>query len=232
MNNAGKPCLIAIDEFQQITKYADDPNIEAALRTHIQRCSNAHFVFSGSHRHLMGAMFTSPARPFYQSVTLINLPPISVDKYAEFCLRHFERASKHLDTLVVTELYERFNGITSYMQKVMNILFSMTGTGEICIPSMIDTAINDLLDFSADTYDALLYQMPEKQRIVFMAIAAEGKAKAISSGDFVRKYKLQSASSVSSAVKGLLEKDFITYDKGIYQVYDQFFQLWLQRNKL
>ena len=108
----------------------------------------------------------------------------------------------------------------------------MTGTGEICIPSMIDTAINDLLDFSADTYDALLYQMPEKQRIVFMAIAAEGKAKAISSGDFVRKYKLQSASSVSSAVKGLLEKDFITYDKGIYQVYDQFFQLWLQRNKL
>ena len=60
---------------------------------------------------------------------------------------------------------------------------------------MIDTAINDLLDFSADTYDALLYQMLEKQRIVFMAIAAEGKAKAISSGDFVRKYKLQSAGS-------------------------------------
>lgn len=51
--------------------------------------------------------------------------------------------------------------------------------------------------------------MPEKQRIVFMAIAAEGKAKAISSGDFVRKYKLQSASSVSSAVKGLLEKTLL-----------------------
>ena len=75
------------------------------LRTHIQRCSNAHFVFSGSHRHLIGAMFTSPARPFYQSVTLINLPPISVDKYAEFCLTHFERVSKHLDTLV--DVYKR-----------------------------------------------------------------------------------------------------------------------------
>ena len=65
-----------------------------------------------------------------------------------------------------------------------------------------------------------------------MAIAAEGNAKDISRGDFVRKSKLPSASSVSSAVRGLLEKDFITYDKGIYQVYDQFFQLWLQRNKL
>lgn len=180
----------------------------------------------------MGAMFTSPARPFYQSVTLINLPPISVDKYSEFCLRHFEKAGKYLYTRVVTDLYERFNGITSYMQKVMNILFTTTDIGQTCVSGMIDIAINDLLDFSADTYDALLYQMPEKQRIVFMAIAAEGKAKTISSGDFVRKYKLQSASSVSSAVKGLLEKDFITQDKGIYQVYDQFFQLWLQRDKL
>jgi len=34
--------------------------------------------------------------------------------------------------------------------------------------------------------------------------------------------------SVSSAAKGLLEKDFITFDKGIYQVYDQFFLLWLR----
>lgn len=232
LNKAEKPCLIAIDEFQQITKYTDDANIEAALRTHIQRCPNAHFVFSGSHRHLMGAMFTSPARPFYQAVTLINLPPISIDKYSEFCCRHFEKANKHLNPAVVSELYERFNGITSYMQKVMNILFTMTGTGEECGSEMIDIAINDLLDFSADTYDALLYQMPEKQRILFMAIAAEGKAKAISGGDFVRKYKLQSASSASSAAKGLLEKDFITYDKGVYQVYDQFFLLWLQRNRL
>lgn len=232
LNNAGKPCLIAIDEFQQITKYADDANIEATLRTHIQRCSNAHFVFSGSHRHLMGVMFTSPARPFYQSVTLINLPPISAENYMEFCCKHFKEANKCLDKRVVADLYERFNGITSYMQKVMNILFTMTNVGETCVSEMIDAALNDLLDFSADTYDALLYQMPEKQRIVFMAIAAEGKAKSISSGDFVRKYRLQSASSVTSAVKGLLEKDFITYDKGVYQIYDQFFQLWLCRSKL
>ena len=70
--------------------------------------------------------------------------------------------------------------------------------------------------------------MPEKQRAVFQAIAAEGKAEAISGGNFVRKYRLISASSVSSAAKGLLEKDFITFDKGIYQVYDQFFLLWLR----
>jgi hypothetical protein len=71
--------------------------------------------------------------------------------------------------------------------------------------------------------------MPEKQRNVFLAIAAEGRVKSISSGQFVRKYRLPSVSSVVSAVKGLLEKDFITESDGEYYVYDHFFMLWLQR---
>jgi len=37
---------------------------------------------------------------------------------------------------------------------------------------------------------------------------------------------------VASAAKGLLEKDFITNDKGTYQVYDLFFKLWLLKTKL
>ena len=232
LNHADRPCLVAIDEFQQITKYGDDIHIEAALRTYIQRCHNAHFVFSGSHRHLMGAIFTSPSRPFYQSVSLINLMPISLEKYQEFCHAHFECNGKQLDTEVVGILYERFEGITSYMQRTMNILYAMTQKGMTCVPSMINTAINDLLDLSSDTYDTLLYQMPEKQRALFMAIASAGKAKNINGSEFVRKYHLTSASSVASAAKGLLEKDFITNDKGVYQVYDLFFKLWLQKTKL
>ena len=89
LNNADKPCLVAIDEFQQITNYGDK-RIEALLRTYVQRCVNAHFIFSGSHRHLMGEIFTSPARPFYQSVVLMNLKPLSLDKYREFAIDKFK----------------------------------------------------------------------------------------------------------------------------------------------
>lgn len=229
LNNANLPCIIAIDEFQQITKYTDDVNMEALLRTYIQRCSNANFVFSGSHRHLMGAIFASPSRPFYQSVTLMNLLPISIEKYYEFCKNHFENGGKKVGFDVVNELYNRFDGITSYMQKVMNLLYAKTQAGYECQCADIDAAINELLDLSSDTYESLLYQMPEKQRSVFKAIAFERKAKEVSSGNFVKKYKLHSASSVMSAIKGLLDKDFITNDKGVYQVYDRLFAMWLQR---
>ena len=231
LNHAEKPCLVAIDEFQQITRYPDAANVEASLRTYIQRCNNAHFVFSGSQRHLMGAIFTSPSRPFYQSVTIINLPPISLEKYTEFATRHFEAAGKKIDAEVVKNVYERFDGITSYLQRIMNMLFTQTAKGETCTLPMIDVAINDLLDFSSDTYESLLYQMPEKQKEVFIAIAAEGNVKNISGSTFVKKYRLTSASSVLSAVKSLLEKDFITQEKNVYSVYDKFFALWINKRK-
>ncbi len=231
LNHAEKPCLVAIDEFQQITRYPDAANVEASLRTYIQRCNNAHFVFSGSQRHLMGAIFTSPSRPFYQSVTIINLPPISLEKYTEFATRHFEAAEKKIDAEVVKNVYERFDGITSYLQRIMNMLFTQTAKGETCTLPMIDVAINDLLDFSSDTYESLLYQMPEKQKEVFIAIAAEGNVKNISGSTFVKKYRLTSASSVLSAVKSLLEKDFITQEKNVYSVYDKFFALWINKRK-
>ena len=226
---ADKPCIVAIDEFQQITKYADGKSVEALLRTYIQHCSNANFVFSGSHRHLMGEIFTSPARPFFQSVTLFNLHPICRDKYKEFCIRHFNNAGKGINVAVVDELYDRFNSVTSYMQRIMNIMYARTEKGNECSVAMIDEAIDELLSFSSDTYDALLYQMTEKQRNVFIAIAAEGEAKSVSGGKFIRKYALQSSSSVMSAVKGLLEKDLITQDKDVYRVYDTFFTMWLRR---
>jgi len=84
-----------------------------------------------------------------------------------------------------------------------------------------------ILRMSSDTYEALFYQMPEKQRMLFLAIAKERKASSVTGGKFINKHRLNSASSVSSALKGLLEKDFITMDKNAYSVNDQFFPLWL-----
>ena len=47
---------------------------------------------------------------------------------------------------------------------------------------MVDPAIDTYLQMSSEAYESLLKQMPEKQRDVFMAIAAEGQVKSISGG--------------------------------------------------
>lgn len=226
IQQADKPCLVAIDEFQQITKY-EDKNIEACLRTHVQYCSNANFVFSGSRQHLMGTMFTSPARPFYQSVTLYGLKLIPLEKYKAFCVRHFVESGKGLDPVVVETLYSQFDGVTYYLQRVMNELYSRTHEGECCGLDMVGVAIQSIIDDSSMIYEDLLYQLPEKQSQVLLAIGKEGKAEKLTSGRFAYKYGLVSPNSVKSAVPALIDKGLLTMDKGVYQLYDKFFQLWL-----
>ena len=165
-------------------------------------------------------------------VVILNLKPLDLQVYTDFCVDKFEQARKHLDRTVVEDLYERFQAVTSYMHRVLNVLFSRTEKGMTCTIDMLDEAIDLILRLSSDTYESLFYQMPEKQRMLFLAIARDGKAKELTSGEFVRRHRLSSPSSVNAALKGLLEKDFVTHDLSGYYIYDHFFTLWLKMKGL
>lgn len=101
---ADKPCLVAIDEFQQIGSYLEE-NVEALLRTKIQRCKQTWFVFSGSKRHLMSNMFNSSSKPFYQSAISMGLEPIPAEIYVEFACKLFEERGKRVEISVVESVY-------------------------------------------------------------------------------------------------------------------------------
>ena len=106
-----------------------------------------------------------------------------------------------------------------------------TAEGAHCGIDDLQPAIDYIIDFTQSTYEDLMYQLPEKQSIVLKAIADEGKAQQITSGSFVKKHSITSPSAVKSAVNALLDKDLITQNKGTYQVYDKFLELWLKRQK-
>ena len=226
IDTADKPCIIAIDEFQTVSCY-NDGKIEALLRTYIQHCRNAHFIFSGSQRTMMGEMFLSPSRPFYQSTSMMNIGSIPIDKYSAFAQKHFKEADKGISAQAITKVYQRFEGVTWYVQRVLNELFSLTPQHGTCDEDMLDIAIKNILRANEFTYQSLLFQLPIKQKELLMAIAREGKAQNLTSSAFVKKYRLTSSSSVQSAIKGLLEKNFVTSNLGVYEVYDKFFALWL-----
>jgi len=227
LNKSDKPCLVAIDEFQQIASYTEE-NVEAILRTHIQHCNNVHFIFAGSQHHTIGNIFLSPSRPFYQSVSMMYLTSISIFKYSDFAISHFEHAKKTIQKEVIANIYHQFDGITWYMQKMLNAMYEMTPQGGVCDMSFISYAIENILNSFQYAYSEMIFRLPEKQKELLVAMAKEGKVQAPTSGDFVSKYKLHSSSSVQAALKGLLEKDFITKEKDEYQVYDKFFAIWLR----
>ena len=112
---------------------------------------------------------------------------------------------------------------------MMNELFALTLPGEICRSERIDEAQRNVIMSQENNYMTLLSQLPPKQKIVLQAIAKEGIARNITSSGFIKKYSLNSASSVQAAVKLLLKNDMITQTDNAYRVYDYFFSEWLAK---
>lgn len=225
---ADKPCIVAIDEFQQISKYSEK-NIEAKLRTYVQRCHNAQFIFSGSQRHIMSEMFTSASRPFYHSVSMMHLDSINQAAYDAFARSLFAKGERTLAEGVTEQVYQISQGVTWFTQKLFNTLYANTPICETCTSDQVPAALDYIIKTQAFSYEETLFRLPEKQKTVLVALAKNGATKGITSGAFIRQYRLTSASAVQAAVKGLLEKDFITCEKGVYRVYDFFLAEWLRR---
>ena len=221
-----KPCVIAIDEFQQIGEYAER-NVEALLRTKIQQCQKAQFIFSGSKRHTMTNMFNSPAKPFYQSAISMGLEAIPVNTYTDFAVRLFEEYGKHVDREVIEHVWAKYDGYTWFVQMVMNELFALTARDELCTMDKVDAALQNVILSQENSYKTLLSNLHPRQKMVLQAIAKEGVARNVTSMKFVKQYSLGSASSVQSAVRLLLQNDLITHEDGCYRVYDYFFSTWL-----
>ena len=226
IEEADKPCIIAIDEFQQIGEYVEK-NVEALLRTKIQKCHRAQFIFSGSKRHIMSNMFNSASKPFYQSAMSMGLGAIPIDTYSEFAKSLFEERGKQIEKETVETVWNLYGGYTWFVQMMMNELYALTPEGGTCVPAMMNEAKSNVIMAQENSYKDLLSNIPPKQKTVLQAIAKEGIAQNITSSKFIKKYNLNSASSVQAAVKLLLKNDIITQtDKG-YRVYDFFLSEWL-----
>ena len=227
LNASANPCIVAIDEFQQISKYPET-NTEALLRTYIQQSPRTRFIFSGSQQHLMGEMFHSAARPFFASSSMMYLEAIEKQKYIDFSQKLFRDHHRDITTETIEKIYDLFDGITWYIQKTLNSLFGETPEKSCCREDMVDVIINFILDANKYTYSENMFRLPDKQGKLLIAIAKDGRVLTPMSSDFVKKHNLTSASSVQAALKGLIEKEFVTRDKSCFQVYDKFFEIWLR----
>ena len=230
LESVDKRCLIVIDEFQQITRYPEK-NVEEILRTHIQKLSNANFVFSGSRRRLMEEMFFSAKRPFYQSARPLRLEAIGEDVYFNFVSTHFQKAGKAISREAFDFVYNTFWGVTLYVQRLMKDAYIETSAGMSCDVAMVSQLIeNYILENDSHLREQLSF-ITEAQKELLYAIHKEGKVESITSSAFNRKHRLRSPSSTQSAALKLLEYDLITRKEKTYSLSDPLMSLWLDKRK-
>lgn len=225
IRNSGQKIVLAFDEFQQITKYPEK-NMEALLRSEIQKDNNTCFIFSGSHTHLLISMFSAYARPFYNSSEIMNLERIDRDEYCSFITQKFSEGKIAINTETAQHIYELSNGVTYNIQYLCHKLYSSgkTQISEEEADTMLQTILkeNEIVYFNyRELLTALQYQ-------IVKAIAKENGVEQPYSNNFLQKYDLGSASSVRTAIEKLIEKGILIQKNGVC-LSDWYFSLWLQK---
>lgn len=228
LNKADKPCVVAIDEFQQIGEYPES-NIEALLRTKIQHCPNCHFIFAGSEPDMLINMFNNQDKPFYKSADFMQIDRIDLKKYTEFAMGLFSEHLKQIPAEIVHCAYHAVDGVTLYVQFIMNELFQLVAPHKTATHDDYLNAVDILLRKHSFVFQNTLSSLSLKQKELLYALARENRPVELTSSEFINKYRLRSASSVQSALKGLVSKKIITKENEIYVIADRLFRLWLIR---
>lgn len=226
LKQSEKRIYIAIDEFQQIAEYPED-GTEALLRSYIQFLPNVYFIFAGSKQHMMTDMFLSAKRPFYQSSQILNLPLIDQDEYHRFANRWLETRNLTMDHDTFAYLYNKVDGQTWYIQDILNRLYQ---NGKEITTAEIDDVTQELVNEQEVAFVNYYDSLTDNQAALLSAIAQDKAVTSILSQDFISRHNLPAASSVSLALKTLLNREFIYKHNGSYIIYDRFFGMWLRKN--
>ena len=220
--------VMVFDEFQRILEYPSD-RIERTLRSIIQNQRDVSYIFLGSRKHLIQRMVLDASSPLYRAGGHYPLGPIHVDEWIPFIRDHFERSERRIDKRVIRSLCELTGGHPFYTQHLCHAAWELCDPGEPLTKDDLGAAVDLLLDRETYAYTALWETLTTAQRRTLVGLASEPTGPQVFGAGFVRTYRLQSASSVQSAVRALLNRDLIDREDGSFLILDRFFALWIRR---
>jgi len=224
LQSRSKTIVIALDEFQQLNHY-EHQNGEAVMRTWMQQFPDIRFIFSGSHRNMMQAMFMEKNRPFYKSASMLPLSPIKLSEYQEFIQNHFNKADKSIDASIIAEIYEWSRQQTYSVQLICNKLY---GNVKEVTKEDLQTVQYEILQEEAGVFANYTRLLTQAQWKLLLAIAKEEPLQSPTAKEFLRKYDLGAASTVSSALQKLMDVELVIKENNYYMIHDIILARWLQ----
>lgn len=215
-----KRIVVIIDECQIM---AEIEKVESIFRTEMQEQKLVSYIFSGSKAHVLEAMIKNKARPFYRQLRPIKLSNIPPEKFNAFIKRGFSKLGG-IDKETLEEIYKFGNGNPQRIQQICYHLFQKVLNGEKLKASLVkETVIEICLSLEKEFETEFDNIKSLRQKQVLKALAIEKDPKPLSN-EFIRKYDLGGASSVQSALKGLIEKGLLDEN---HKFVDPLFKTWL-----
>lgn len=229
LDNQGDQIVIAIDEFQQISNYPEK-NVEALLRTSIQKLKNVRFIFCGSQKTMMINLFSSVKRPFFASTQYLLLEKIDREEYSLFIRKQFSASDIEITDEALTMVLNWSLTHTFYTQSLCNMLYYMSGR-QITLET-VRQACAELLKRNEPVFYQYRQLLTPAQWNFLIAVAKEGEVKQLTAQKFISKYEIGTPANARRISRSLIEKELLLEmpqkKETSYRVYDVFLSRWLE----
>jgi hypothetical protein len=213
---------IALDEFQEIVTLKEALQIEATLRTEIQR-QKASYFFVGSRRRVLLGIFNDRQRPFFQSAINYPLKALPEREFEAFLRMQFQAGGKPCDEDLARSIAARVSNHPYYTQKLAFLVFE---SGDVVSMETAAIGYQRLIASERPVFEAIQQGLSPHQRLLLRAIALEPTSQPMANA-YIRKHRLGSIGGVQHSLKQLSEMDLIEKDER-WEVVDPLFALWLR----
>ena len=226
---AKRRAAMVFDEFQQLgsLNYGQtDTTLEGAIRHAVERSTHIAYVFSGSERSLLEAMFENRDRPLYRLCQKMTLRRISADDY----VKHLNKAAKaRWDETLGDTVSGTILAVTRRHPYYVNALCAALWRGEKK-PSLI--AVTDAWQRQVEQDTAVVAQtvraLSATQRAMLVGIAVADTVEHPTGRLFLAKLRL-SASTGSAAKRVLEDEDLIRQNEdGLWELIDPVMAAYLR----
>ena len=219
-----KKLVICIDEFQQIGEFGKSLRFQKILRNHWQEQSDVAYILYGSKKHMMLKIFGEYDMPFYRFGDIMFLPKISTADWSAYIVSRFAATGKSISPEVAAYLAQKVDNHSYYVQQLAQA--SWLRTSDLCSESIVDSALESILDSLNLQFINTMDSLTDKQRNYLCAIA-DGASR-FSSAATLEKYNLGSSGNIRILKSALQKKDLIDGESRKVSIQDPVFRLWLQ----
>ena len=220
---------VVFDEFQDMLNVENAQSILATMRGKIQFQPNTPYIFLGSVRNEMSAMFSSPRSPFYKSAALFDIGRIDDADFKTFLTRRFKAGGRIVSDEILNRVLDIADRVSGDVQELCDALWASTENGVGISESDIPIALDLVFARESKAYTPIIAGLTAIQMRVLRGIARLGGRQTLSK-DFLRQTGIANAGSVRKSILRMVELDILYSHEGEYKLSNPFFGAWLLRN--
>jgi uncharacterized protein len=218
--------VVVMDEFQDILNLPDARKALAVMRGKIQFLRSVPFVFCGSIRGKMNAIFTDHDSPFFKSALPMEVGPIDHAAFKHFIARKFSEAKLRTSPEMIERLLHLAKENPGDTQQLCSAVFEVTSPGDTIGETTIHEALQQIYAEERKGYEACLARITATQLKCLTAVAKLG-GKSTLAREFLLHTGIRQPSTVRKSLSRLEELKIVFSAGNEYRFVNPFFAQWL-----